>query len=65
MNNTDLDTLVEAMGDVRRILREYSSGPHPLNAALTLHRLIAVLDRNEVVLALDRMKKRRTLRVVE
>jgi hypothetical protein len=31
----------------------------------TMHRLIAVLDRDEVVHALDRMKRRRTLRLVE
>jgi hypothetical protein len=30
-----------------------------------VHRLIAVLDRDDVVLALDRMKRRRTLRLVE
>jgi hypothetical protein len=30
-----------------------------------VHRLIAVLDRDEVVHALDRLKRRRTLRLVE
>jgi len=65
MNNTDLDTIVEAMGDARRILGEYSSGPQPLNAALTLHRLMAVLDRDDVAQALDGIKRRRNLRLVE
>jgi hypothetical protein len=65
MNNSDVETLVEAVGDAKRILGEYSSGPQPLNAALTLHRLIAVLDRDDVVQALDRIKRRRNLRLVD
>jgi hypothetical protein len=64
MNNADLATIVEAMEDARRILGEYSA-PQPLNDALTLHRLKAVLDGDEVVLALDRIKRRRNLRLVE
>jgi hypothetical protein len=64
MNTPDQDIVVRAMEDARRILGEYiASGPHDVTA--TVHRLIAVLDRDEVVQALDRMKRRRTLRLVE
>jgi hypothetical protein len=64
MNNTDQDTVLQAIEDARRILGEYNAS-RPLDAAHTVHRLIAVLDRHEVVYALDRMKRRRTLRLVE
>jgi hypothetical protein len=64
MNNTDQDTVVRAMEDAMRILGEYTA-PGPHDATRTVHRLIAVLGRDEVVLALDRMKRRRTLRLVE
>jgi hypothetical protein len=64
MNNTDKETVLRAMEDARRILGEHIAlGPR--DAAGTVHRLIAVLDRDEVVHALDRMKRRRTLRLVE
>jgi hypothetical protein len=64
MNTTDQDTVLRAVEDARRILREYiAPGSH--DATRTVHRLIAVLDRDEVVHALDRMKRRRTLRLVE
>jgi hypothetical protein len=64
MSNTDQETLVQALEDARRILGEYNA-PRPLDATHTVHRLIAVLDSDEVVHALDRMKRRRTLRLVE
>jgi hypothetical protein len=64
MNTTDQDTVLRAMVDARRILAEHSAlGPH--DATRTVHRLIAVLDRDEVVHALDRMNRRRILRLVE
>ena len=64
MNTTDQDTVLRAMVDARRILAEHSA-PGPHDATRTVHRLSAVLDRDEVVHALDRMKRRRTLRLVE
>ncbi|NOJ43117.1 hypothetical protein [Bradyrhizobium australiense] len=64
MNTPDQDIILRAMEDARRILGEYIA-PGPRDATLTVHRLITVLDRDEVVHALDRMKKRRTLRLVE
>ena len=64
MNTTDQDTVLQAVEDARRILGEYIA-PGPRDATRTVHRLIAVLDRDELVHALDRMKKRRILRLVE
>jgi len=64
MKTTDQDTVLRAMEDARRILGEYI-GPGPHDATRTVHRLIAVLDRHEVVLALDRMSRRQILRLVE
>jgi hypothetical protein len=64
MNTSDQDTVLQAIEDARRILAEYNA-PRPRDPTFTLHRLIAVLDRAELVLALDRMKKRRTIRLVE
>ena len=52
MNTSDQDTVLQAVEDARRILAEYNA-PRPRDATFTLHRLIAVLDRDEVVLALD------------
>ena len=64
MNNTDQDTVLRAVEVTKRILGEYiAPGPH--DATRTVHRLIAVLDRDEVVHALDRMNRRRILRLVE
>jgi hypothetical protein len=64
MNTPDQDIVLTAIEDARRILGEHIAlGPR--DAAGTVHRLIAVLDRDEVVHALDRLKRRRTLRLVE
>ena len=64
MNNTDQETVLRAIEDARRILGEYNA-PRPRDATYTVHQLIGVLDRDEVVYALDRMKRRRNLRLVE
>jgi hypothetical protein len=64
MNNPDQDTLIRALEDARRILGEYIE-PGPRNATRAAERLLAVLDRNEVVRALERIKRRRVIRLVE
>jgi hypothetical protein len=64
MNTPDEDTVLKATEDARRILAEYIA-PGPRDAAQTVHRLLAVLDTEEVVRALDRMKRHRTMRSVE
>ncbi len=63
MNNPDQDTLIRAVEDARRVLGEYiEPGPH--DAARTMERLLAVRDRNDVVHALDRIKRRKVIRLV-
>ena len=64
MNNPDQDTLLRAIEDARRVLGEYIE-PGPRDATRTVERLLAILDRNDVVHALDRIKRRRVLRLVE
>jgi hypothetical protein len=64
MNNPDQDTLIRAVEDARRILGEYiECGPR--DATRTVDRLLVVLDRNDIVHALDRIKRRRVMRLVE
>ena len=63
MNNTDQETVLRALEDARRILGEYIWLIRDANQ--TVDHLVAVLDRDEVVHALGRMKRRRTLRLVE
>ncbi len=63
MNSPDHDTLVRALEDARRILGEYIE-PGQRDAPRTVERLLAVLDRNDVVHALDRIRRRRVIRLV-
>jgi hypothetical protein len=63
MNNPDQDTLIRAVEDARRILGEYIE-PGPRDPTRTVEHLLAVLDRNDVVHALDRIKRRRVIRLV-
>ena len=64
MNNPDQDTIIRAVEDARRILGEYIE-PGPRDAKRKVERLLAVLDRNDVILALHRKKRRKVIRVVE
>lgn len=54
MNSPDQGTLVRAIEDARRILKEHFQS-RPRDAARTLERVLAVLDRNEILHALDRI----------
>jgi hypothetical protein len=64
MNNPDQETVLQALEDARRILGEYIE-PEARDATRTVERLLAVLDRKDVVHALDRIKRRRVIRLVE
>jgi hypothetical protein len=64
MNNPDQDTLLRAIEDARRVLGEYIE-PGPRDATRTVERLLAILDRSDMVHALDRLRRRRTIRLVE
>jgi hypothetical protein len=56
MNNPDQETLLRAIEDARRILGEnLATGAR--DATRTVERLLAVLDKDEVVHALDRMNR--------
>jgi hypothetical protein len=64
MNNPDQEILIRAVEDARRILGKYIE-PGPRDATRTVERLLAVLDKPEIVHALDRIKRRRVIRLVE
>ena len=64
MNNPDQDTVIRAVEDARRILGEYIE-PGPRDARRTVERLLAVLNRDDLVHALDRIKRRMVIRLVE
>jgi hypothetical protein len=64
MNNPDQETVLRTVQDARRILGEYIDlGPR--DPAQTVERLLAVLDREDFLHALDRINRRRVLRLVE
>jgi hypothetical protein len=64
MNNPDQQILIRAVEDARRILGEYIE-PGPRDATRTVERLLAILDRNDAILALDRVKRRKVIQLVE
>ena len=64
MNNPDQETVLRTVQDARRILGEYIDlGPR--DPAQTVERLLAVLDREDFLHALDRINRRRMLRLLE
>ena len=63
MPRSDQETILRALEDARRILGRCIAGQR--NATRAVERLLAVLDEIEVVDALDRMKRRRVLRLVD
>ena len=60
----DILILIRAIDDARHILREFIE-PGPSDAMRTVERLLILLDRNDVVHALDRTKRCRVIRLVE
>jgi hypothetical protein len=63
VSTPDQETLLRAVEDARRILGEYIE-PGQRDAE-TVQRLLAVLNKNDVVHALDRLTRRRAMRLVE
>jgi hypothetical protein len=60
---TDRDLIIQAVEQAQRVLAEE---PGALRSAPgTIHKLVTVLDRPEVVAALERMKASRGLRLVK
>lgn len=61
---TDVGLLVTALEESREILGRYIE-PGPRDPTRTVEALLEILDDNNVVAALDRVAKRRSLRLVE
>jgi hypothetical protein len=62
LNSRDQETVLRAIEDARRI-QENTFGQD--SATRTVERLLAVLDKKDVVHALERMNRRRVLRLVD
>ena len=61
---TDQELLISTLREAGRIIGEYIE-PGPRDATRTVERLLAVLDRKDVIHALDRIKRRRVIRLAE
>jgi len=64
MNTPDEDTVIRALEDARRILSEYFTSSST-DAVGSLERLLVVLNREEVVHALDRVKLHHVIRLAK
>lgn len=64
MKNDDLETVLTAVELARRILGEYIE-PGPRDAASTVNRLLETLDDRDVIRALDHLRRRQVIRLVE
>ena len=62
---TDRDLIIEALEEAQRILAEHLEASARRYAPNTIDRLVSVLDRPEIVAAMERMKASRGLRVVK
>jgi hypothetical protein len=65
MKTPDMDLVLLAIEDVRRILREYIEPGRTRDPAETVDRLLTTLDREDLVHALNRLNRRRVIRLVE
>jgi hypothetical protein len=64
MNDHDKETLLRAVEDAKRILGEYIE-PGQRDAKRTVERLLSVLDKNDVLHAIGRIKRRPEMRLVD
>jgi hypothetical protein len=63
---TDADIVIDAMEEARRIIAEHLKPCSiQMPAARTIHLLVMVLDRPDLIAALTRMKAGRGLRVIK
>jgi hypothetical protein len=60
----DQETVLRALEDVRYVLCEHVALGRR-DAALTVERLLQVLNKHEIVRALDQMNRRRILRPID
>lgn len=63
MNSPDQDTVLRAVEDAQRVLGEHRSRTG--DPVRTIELVMAILDNDIVRHALDRMKRRRVLRLVD
>jgi hypothetical protein len=63
MLSPDQETVLCALEDARRLLDEYIAGRR--DAAWTVERLLGMLDKNDVVPAIDQMNRCRIQRLVD
>ena len=61
---TDRDLIIEAVEEAQRVLAEHLEPGAVRSAASTIHRVVTVLDRPELVAAMERIKASR-LRLVK
>jgi len=64
MKETDTATVLRGVADARRLLGQYLA-PGPRNATDTVERLLDILDDRDFVAALDRLRRRQVIRLVE
>jgi hypothetical protein len=60
----DIDHLIRSITAARNLLRQYIQ-PGPRNAMDTIDRLIDILDERDFVATLDRLNRRKVIRLVE
>jgi hypothetical protein len=61
MNNPDIDIILRTVAEARRILDQAG----PLDPTLTIDRLRDALHRDDFVQAIDRMNRRRMIRLID
>lgn len=64
MLTPDQEIVLRTLEDVRGALREYISSGRK-DAARMIERLLMVIDKRDVVQALDQMNRRRVLRLLD
>lgn len=60
----DIERLITSVQEARRLISQYIE-PGPRNAINTIDRLVDVLDDRDFVATLDRLNRRRVIRLVE
>jgi hypothetical protein len=62
---TDQEIVLRAFTELRQIAAKYISETDPRDAELTMHQMLSILERREVIAAAARLSKGYGLRVVK
>jgi hypothetical protein len=62
---TDRDLIIDAVEEAQRILAEHLEPGSMQHASRTIHRLVLVMERPDLVAALRRHKAQRGLRILK